>query len=111
MVSMEESAVESHESGNDLAVRRFLAWCVHAYTALGLVLAAAMTVLLVQGGHGAFRSVFLLMLLATLIDATDGTLARAARVKEVLPRFDGGMLDYLIDFLNYAVLPIFLLSH
>ncbi|MCU0960821.1 MAG: hypothetical protein MUF48_12015 [Pirellulaceae bacterium] len=89
--------------------RRGLAWGVHAYTALGLVAAAAMAVLLVQGGPSAFRGVFWLMLAATLIDATDGALARAVRVKEVLPHFDGRQLDYLIDFLTYAALPVLLL--
>ena len=49
------------------------------------------------------------MLLATLIDATDGTLARAVRIKETLPGFDGRRLDDLVDFLNYTFLPLFLL--
>src|SRR5438876_9517824 len=82
--------------------RPLLAWCVHAYTALGLVAAAAMAVLIVQGELASFRWVFVLMLVATLIDATDGTLARRARVKEVLPGFDGRRLDDLIDFLTYT---------
>src|SRR5207244_167965 len=58
-----------------------LAWSVHLYTALGLVAAAAIAVLIVHGDAVAFRAAFLLMVIATLIDATDGTLARAARVK------------------------------
>jgi phosphatidylcholine synthase len=48
------------------------------------------------------------MVVATLIDATDGTLARMVRVKEVLPGFDGRRLDDLIDFLNYSCLPLLL---
>ena len=47
--------------------------------------------------------------IATLIDATDGTLARAVRIKEVLPGFDGRRLDDLIDFLTYVFLPLLLL--
>ena len=88
--------------------RRLLAWCVHAYTALGLVAAAAMAVLIVRGDAAAFRATFALMLVATLIDATDGFFARAIRVKEVLPGFDGRQLDYLTDFLTYVVLPLLL---
>ncbi len=88
--------------------RRLLAWCVHAYTALGLVAAAIMAVLIVRGDPAAFRATFALMLVATLIDATDGFLARAARVKQVLPGFDGRQLDYLTDFLTYVVLPLLL---
>ena len=34
---------------------RFLGWCVHAYTALGLVAAGLIAVLLVQGGPSSFR--------------------------------------------------------
>jgi phosphatidylcholine synthase len=90
------------------ALVRFLAWCVHLYTALGLVIAATIVVLLVQGGPDAFRWSFILMLVATLIDATDGTLARRIQIKKVLPRFDGRKLDDLTDFLTYTFLPLLL---
>ena len=86
-----------------------LAWAAHAYTALGLVAAAGMAVLIVNGGDRSFRSAFVLMMVATAIDATDGWLARTARVKEVLPGFDGRALDDLIDFQTYTTLPLFLL--
>ncbi len=87
----------------------FLAWCVHCYTALGLVASAAIAVLLVRGGPEAFRGSFVLMLVATLVDATDGTLARRVRVQEVLPSFDGRKLDDLTDFLTYTSLPLLLI--
>jgi phosphatidylcholine synthase len=90
-------------------IPRVLAWGVHFYTALGLVAAAGIGVLTVQGGPDAFRGAFLLMLVATLIDATDGTLARRVRVKEVLPGFDGRRLDDLVDFLTYTCLPLMLI--
>jgi phosphatidylcholine synthase len=86
-----------------------LAWLAHLYTALGLVCAAGMAVLIVRGDDASFRTAFLLMMVATAIDATDGWLARRARVKQVLPGFDGGALDNLIDFLTYTSLPLFLL--
>jgi phosphatidylcholine synthase len=91
------------------ALSRVLAWLAHLYTALGLVCAAAIFVLIVRGGDEAFRAAFALMVLATFIDATDGWLARAARVKHVLPGFDGSKLDDLIDFLTYTCLPLALL--
>jgi phosphatidylcholine synthase len=87
----------------------FLAWCVHFYTALGLVAAAGIAVLLFRGDPEAFRWCFVLMLVATLIDATDGSLARAVRIKEVLPGFDGRRLDDLVDFLTYTSLPLLLI--
>jgi phosphatidylcholine synthase len=88
---------------------RLLAWCIHLYTALGLVAAAAIAVLLVRGDAAAFRWSFVLMLVATLVDATDGTLARRIGIKKVLPRFDGRKLDDLTDFLTYTFLPLLLI--
>ena len=90
-------------------MRTIFAWFVHAYTALGLVCAAGIALLIVQGGDDAFRLAFFLMMVATAIDATDGWLARKARVKEVLPGFDGSALDNLIDFQTYTTLPLLLL--
>jgi phosphatidylcholine synthase len=84
-------------------------WGVHFYTALGLVAAAGMAVLIVQGTGEAFRWVFVLMFVATFIDATDGTLARAVRIKETVPSFDGRRLDDIVDFLTYTFLPLFFL--
>ncbi|MDQ6759863.1 MAG: CDP-alcohol phosphatidyltransferase [Acidobacteriota bacterium] len=86
-----------------------LAWGVHFFTSLGLVAAAGMAVLIVHGGDAAFRAVFALMLVATLIDAFDGSLARLARVKTVLPDFDGRRLDDIIDFHTYTSVPLLLL--
>ena len=90
-------------------VAKILAWSVHAYTALGLVLAAAIALLIIRGGDEAFRLAFAAMIVATVIDATDGWLARRARVKEVTPGFDGRRLDDLIDFQTYTCLPLLLI--
>jgi phosphatidylcholine synthase len=87
---------------------KFLAWCVHFYTALGLLVGARIAVLIVRGGDASFREAFMLMMLATFIDSTDGWLARRARVQEVLPGFSGRRLDDLVDFLNYTSLPLLL---
>jgi phosphatidylcholine synthase len=90
-------------------LRQALAWAVHFYTALGLLAAAGIAVCIIQGTPVAFHRAFVLMVVATWIDATDGTLARLVRVKEVLPGFDGRRLDDLIDFLTYVSLPLLLL--
>jgi phosphatidylcholine synthase len=88
---------------------KLLAWLVHLYTAMGLLCAAGVAVLVVNGDDASFRGAFFLMMVATAIDATDGWLARKARVKEVLPGFDGRALDDLIDFHTYTSLPLLLL--
>jgi phosphatidylcholine synthase len=90
-------------------LQRVLGWCVHGYTALGLLAAGTIAVLLVRGGPEAFRFSFLLMVAATVVDATDGTLARRVRIKEAVPGFDGRRLDDIIDFLNYTFLPLLLI--
>jgi phosphatidylcholine synthase len=90
-------------------LRKFLAWCVHFYTATGLVAAGGMAVAILHGTPEAFRASFLLMIVATLIDATDGTFARLVRVKDVLPGFDGRRLDDLVDFQTYVTLPLLLI--
>ena len=49
------------------------------------------------------------MAIATIVDSTDGTLARKVRIKEVVPGFDGRRLDDIVDFLNYTFLPLLLI--
>jgi phosphatidylcholine synthase len=79
------------------------AWGVHLYTSLGLPLALASLIALIDGDATLF---FLLNLSAVLIDATDGFLARTLKVKEILPLFNGAKLDDLIDFLTFTFLPV-----
>ena len=86
--------------------QQLFAWGVHAYTALGAVAAFAMTVAIL---HGGYQTAFLLMLAATVIDATDGALARWARVKDVTPGFDGSRLDDIVDYLTFVFVPAILL--
>ncbi len=93
-------------------VRKYLGWAIHAYTASGLLLAAAIASLLLQPERTVetYRTCFILMLVAVLIDATDGTLARAVRIMEAVPGFDGRRLDDLVDFLLYTCLPLLLID-
>jgi phosphatidylcholine synthase len=87
---------------------RALAWGVHLYTALGSVVALGALVSTVGGD---VRTAFAWMAVALFIDSTDGTLARAARVKEVVPEFDGARLDDIVDYLNYTFVPLFFAVH
>jgi phosphatidylcholine synthase len=84
----------------------FFAWAVHTYTALGAVVAFAMTVSVIERRY---QAAFLLMVVATAIDGTDGVLARWARVKEVTPGFDGARLDDIVDYLTFVFVPALLL--
>jgi phosphatidylcholine synthase len=82
------------------------AWFVHLYTALGAVV-AFIAILAIEDGK--FAPAFWLMALAVVIDATDGTLARLGRVKELITWFDGDRLEDIIDYLNYVLVPCLLL--
>jgi phosphatidylcholine synthase len=59
--------------------------------------------------RGEWRMALLWMAAALAFDSFDGMLARWAHVKTVLPHFDGALLDNLVDYLNYAVVPAFFL--
>jgi phosphatidylcholine synthase len=85
---------------------RAFAWSVHAYTALGAAMAFMGTLAVFDGD---FREAFLWMIAATVVDGTDGVLARLARVKEVTPTFDGARLDDIVDYLTFTFLPVLLL--
>ena len=88
-------------------IQILIAWLVHLYTALGAVV-GFLAILFIEQEN--FRAVFLLMALAVVIDATDGTFARAAKVKQTLPWFNGDLLDEIVDYFNYVIVPcLFLL--
>lgn len=80
-----------------------IAWTAHLYTALGAVavLLAALAVF-----EGDFRAAFIWLAVQVFIDSTDGVLARAVRVKERLPWFDGSLLDNIIDYVAYVFVPV-----
>jgi phosphatidylcholine synthase len=86
----------------------FSAWLVHLYTGTGAI-AAFMGIMAVLGFR--YREAFLWMVAATCIDATDGILARWARVAELLPSIDGARIDEIVDYLTFVFLPILLLYH
>jgi phosphatidylcholine synthase len=95
--------ISAHPPG---PVRRAFAWTVHGYTASGAVAAFAMTISIFNADY---RMAFVLMVLAIVVDATDGTLARLARVKETTPNFDGARLDDIVDYLTFVFVPALLL--
>lgn len=86
--------------------RKTAAWMVHLYTAIGGVLGM---MALFAAASGDIQAAFLLLVATAVIDATDGMLARRVRVKEVLPRFDGAMVDNVIDFFTYIWVPVFIM--
>ena len=81
---------------------RFAAWSVHLFTATSAVLAFA--ALLAVDGHR-WSEAMLWLFAALVVDGVDGTMARAAHVKSVVPRIDGDALDLVVDYLTYVFVP------
>jgi len=86
---------------------RFQAWLVHMYTAGGAVLAFLGAWAVV---HGYDRMTLAAMFAATVVDGTDGMLARRVRVKERLPEVDGARIDDIVDYITFVFLPMLLLE-
>ena len=83
---------------------RLLSWSIHLFTASGAVLGLFALIAIASGRLG---TATLVMLASLVIDAVDGTLARAARVAEHVPQIDGRRLDDLVDFMNFVIVPAF----
>ena len=86
--------------------RKCLAYLVHAFTASGLI-AGFLAILAINQKD--WRMAMIYLVLALFIDGIDGTFARAVKVKQVLPKIDGKTIDYIVDFVNYSVVPTYFL--
>lgn len=86
----------------EAALSRTAAWSVHLLTASGAVWGL---LALEAVASGRFRVALGWLGVALVVDSIDGALARAVRVKDVLPQIDGALLDNLVDYLNYVVVP------
>jgi phosphatidylcholine synthase len=78
------------------------AWGVHLLTASG---APAGMLALLATVRGDAVTAFWWMAYTLFVDSVDGTLARAVRVKEVLPHVDGSRLDDVVDYFTYVIVP------
>lgn len=81
---------------------------VHGYTASGAVM-AFLGLMAVVGGDA--RAAFLWMLAATVVDGTDGVLARMTQVRVYAAGVDGTRLDDIVDYLTFVFLPAYLVFH
>lgn len=83
------------------------AFAVHVFTACG---AACAFLALTAAVAGEWPKLFLWLGIALIIDGVDGTLARHLRVAEVLPRWSGDMLDFVVDFATYVFVPAYAMA-
>ncbi|OKL50136.1 CDP-alcohol phosphatidyltransferase family protein [Boudabousia marimammalium] len=78
------------------------AWGVHAFTMTGVLWAILALTSLIEGRIG---WMWIWLSVALIVDAVDGTMARKARVSEVVPWFDGVILDDIVDYLTWTFIP------
>ncbi len=81
---------------------KIIGFLIHLLTGLGLI-AGLFALISVMNNNQ--KEAFLWLGVAFLIDSVDGTLARKFNVKKNFPSIDGKMLDSIIDFFNYVIIP------
>ena len=82
------------------------AFSVHILTASGSFLAFLGVV---AASEHRFVDMFWWLGLALLVDGIDGPIARKLEVKEILPTWSGELLDNIIDYVTYVLIPAFAL--
>jgi phosphatidylcholine synthase len=82
------------------------AFSVHLLTASGSFLAFLS---LVAASEERWTAMFWWLGLALFVDGIDGPIARKLEVKEILPTWSGEMLDNIIDYVTYVLIPAFAL--
>ncbi|SHF62742.1 phosphatidylcholine synthase [Fodinibius roseus] len=85
-------------------MKKIAAYGVHLLTATGAALGLWALILTFEG---AYQTALWALAGAALIDSIDGALARLVRTKEYAARFDGGLMDNIVDFLTWTVAPLF----
>ncbi|MEM7641821.1 MAG: phosphatidylcholine synthase [Pseudomonadota bacterium] len=85
---------------------RTRALSVHLLTATGAVFAMLSLLAAVES---AWSVMFLWLLMALIVDGIDGPLARRWDVTLYAARFDGVLLDLIVDYLTYVFIPIYAL--
>ena len=81
---------------------KIIALFVHFLTGFGALAGFFALISVINNNQS---TTFLWLGLAFLIDSIDGTLARKFNVKKNFPNIDGKMLDSIIDFFNYVIVP------
>lgn len=89
-----------------LWVRKMLANSVHLFTATGAVW-GLLTLLAIWNGD--YRLAIIYIIIAMFVDGFDGILARWFNVQKYARWIDGGLMDNIIDYLNYVLVAALLL--
>lgn len=86
--------------------QRCIGWAIHAFTASGACVGLLSLLAIYQ--HNLLLALWL-MGAAIVIDAVDGMFARMIKIKQAVPEIDGALLDNIVDFFTYTLVPCFFL--
>lgn len=89
-----------------LTARKALAWSVHLFTATGAIWGFLTLMAIFEQN---WRMTIAWMVVAMFVDGFDGMLARWFHVRDYARGVDGGLMDNIIDYLNYVVVAAFIL--
>jgi phosphatidylcholine synthase len=87
-------------------LRSIAAYGVHLFTATGAVWGLLGILAIFEGKY---KAMIIYMIIAMLVDGFDGMLARWADVKKYASGVDGALLDNILDYLNYVLVPVIFL--
>ncbi len=103
---MKKPALRKPAIGKKVTAPQAKAFSVHLLTASGSFLAFLS---LVAASEERWTAMFWWLGLALFVDGIDGPIARRLEVKEVLPTWSGDLLDNIIDYVTYVLIPAFAL--
>ena len=86
----------------NLRKRKVYAYAVHALTASGAVWGFLALLAIIE--HD-WKKMFVFMIIGLIIDSADGHLARLAETKKYAPNIDGSLLDNIVDYLTFVIVP------
>ena len=88
-------------------LRAAAGFSVHVFTACG---GACALLALFAAAESRWTQMFVWLGIALIVDGVDGTFARWVRVGELLPRWSGDRLDFVVDYATYVLAPAFALA-
>jgi len=81
---------------------KIAAWAVHGFTGSGAIMGFLAIISIFNNDQAGS---FLWLGLALFVDGIDGTLARKVDVIKQTPNIDGTIIDSVVDYLNYTIIP------
>jgi phosphatidylcholine synthase len=98
---------EGNTTPSSRIAERARAFGVHIFTASG---AALGLLALIAAVRGDWPWMFWWLGAALAVDGIDGIFARRFRVAELLPRWSGDGLDFVVDFVTYVFVPAYAIA-